>query len=59
MQVLTTTLTPRPRRPLRPLRRFYMSSCLDLLDEGAACTIGLDHRPLGLSSVAIDSEQAC
>lgn len=38
---------------------FYMSSCLDLLDDGAACIIGPDHRPLGLVSTPIDSEQAC
>ena len=34
-------------------------SCLDLLDEGATCLIGADHRPLGLTALELDSEQAC
>lgn len=39
---------------------FYMSSCLDLLDDASApCLIGPNHRPLGLLSVPIDNEQAC
>jgi len=38
---------------------FYMCHCTDLLDDGAPCLIGADHKPLGLASVPIESDTAC
>ena len=38
---------------------FYMTGCLDLLDDGKPCVIGTDHKPLGLASMPIESEEAC
>jgi hypothetical protein len=38
---------------------FYMCQCTDLLDGGAACIIGADHKPLGLVNMPIESEAQC
>ena len=38
---------------------FYMTGCLDLLDEGARCHIGADHKPLGLVAHPIEDDSAC
>ena len=36
-----------------------MTGCLDLLDDGARCDIGADHKPLGLVAHPIESDSAC
>ena len=38
---------------------FYMCECTDLLDGGATCVIGADHKPVGLTQMPIESEGAC